>query len=77
MKKVGIDSISYYVPSLYVDIEDLASKRNIPAEKLTYGLGLKKMSIPDFDEDHESSTGRGSSRTSSDSRIWLSSLNAA
>ena len=54
MKKVGIDSISYYVPSLYVDIEDLASKRNIPAEKLTYGLGLKKMSIPDFDEDSAS-----------------------
>lgn len=54
MKKVGIDSISYYVPSLYVDIEDLASKRNIPAEKLIYGLGLKKMSIPDFDEDSAS-----------------------
>jgi hydroxymethylglutaryl-CoA synthase len=54
MKKVGIDSISYYVPSLYVDIEDLASKRNIPSEKLTYGLGLKKMSIPDFDEDSAS-----------------------
>ena len=51
MKKVGIDSISYYVPSLYVDIEELAQKRNIPSEKLVYGLGLKKMATPDFDED--------------------------
>ena len=51
MKKVGIDSLSYYVPSLYVDIEELAQKRNIPSEKLVYGLGLKKMATPDFDED--------------------------
>ena len=51
MKKVGINSISYYVPSLYVDIEELAKKRNIPAEKLVHGLGLKKMATPDFDED--------------------------
>ena len=51
MKKVGIDSISYYVPSLYVDIEELADKRDIPAEKLVNGLGLKKMATPDYDED--------------------------
>ena len=51
MKKVGIDSISYYVPSLYVDITELAEKRNIPAEKLVNGLGLKKMATPDYDED--------------------------
>ena len=51
MKKVGIDSISYYVPSLYVDIEELAEKRDIPAEKLVNGLGLKKMATPDYDED--------------------------
>ena len=42
MKKVGIDSLSYYVPSLYVDIEELASVRDIPSEKLVKGLGLKK-----------------------------------
>ena len=51
MKKVGIDSISYYVPSLYVDIEELALRRNIPAEKLVNGLGLKRMATPDYDED--------------------------
>ena len=54
MKKVGIDSLSFYVPSLYVDIEELALERNIPADKLVYGLGLKKMSTPDFDEDSAS-----------------------
>ena len=69
MKKVGIDSISYYVPSLYVDIEDLASKRNIPAEKLTYGLGLKKMSIPDFDEDSASIAANSLFRLISDYNI--------
>ena len=54
MKKVGIDSIAYYVPSLYVDIEELAKKRNISAEKLINGLGLKKMATPDYDEDSAS-----------------------
>jgi hydroxymethylglutaryl-CoA synthase len=42
MKTVGIDSLAYYVPSLYVDIEELAAKRDISAEKLVKGLGVKK-----------------------------------
>ena len=54
MKKVGIDSLSYYVPSLYVDIEELALAREIPSEKLVKGLGLKKMATPDYDEDSAS-----------------------
>jgi hydroxymethylglutaryl-CoA synthase len=54
MKKVGIDSLSYYVPSLYVDIEELAHIRDIPSEKLVKGLGLKKMATPDYDEDSAS-----------------------
>ena len=54
MIKVGIDSISYYVPSLYVDIEELATARDIPSEKLVKGLGLKKMATPDYDEDSSS-----------------------
>ena len=54
MRKVGIDSLSYYVPSLYVDIEDLAIKRDIVPDKLIKGLGLKKMATPDFDEDSAS-----------------------
>ena len=54
MKKVGIDSLAYYVPSLYVDIEELATERDISSEKLVRGLGLKKMATPDYDEDYAS-----------------------
>ena len=54
MKKVGIDSLAYYVPSLYVDIQELAVERNIVPDKLVKGLGLKKMTTPDYDEDSAS-----------------------
>ena len=54
MKKVGIDSFAYYVPSLYVDIPELAAERNIVPDKLVKGLGLKKMTTPDYDEDSAS-----------------------
>ena len=51
MLKVGIDALSFYVPSLYVPLEELAACRDIPYEKLRRGLGLEKMSIPDINED--------------------------
>ena len=51
MTKVGIDALSFYVPSLYVPMEELASHRDIPFEKLKRGLGLEKMAIPDVNED--------------------------
>ncbi len=51
MKTVGIDAITYYVPQLYVSMDDLATARGIYAEKLKTGLGLKKMAVPDIDED--------------------------
>ena len=50
-KKIGIDAISFYVPSLYLPIKELAEKRNIPFEKLNLGLGLNKMAIADKNED--------------------------
>lgn len=49
--KTGIDCIDFYVPKLYVSIEDLATKRNIAPEKLKKGLGLYKMALPDINED--------------------------
>ncbi len=49
--KVGIDSISFYVPSIYLDIETLANERNIEPAKLQNGLGLQQMALPDVDED--------------------------
>mgnify|MGYP005739187883 CR=1 FL=1 len=69
MKKVGIDSLAYYVPSLYVDIEELAVKRNIVPEKLVKGLGLKKMATPDFDEDSASIAANSLFRLIKDNKI--------
>lgn len=51
MKTVGIDAISFYVPSLTVSMKDLAVHRDIPYEKLNRGLGLESMAIPDINED--------------------------
>ena len=51
MKKTGIDAISFYVPQLYVDLSELAEKRDIPFVKLNKGLGLNKMAFPDLNED--------------------------
>ncbi len=48
---VGIDDMAAYVPSLYLDIRDLATARGIQYEKLANGLGLLKMAFPDVHED--------------------------
>lgn len=50
-KIVGVDDIAAYVPKLYVDAEDLAEERGIPPSKLTKGLGIEKLAIPDAHED--------------------------
>jgi hydroxymethylglutaryl-CoA synthase len=47
----GIEAASYHVPSLYLEIKDLAEKRGIEPAKLKKGLGLHKMGIPDVHED--------------------------
>ncbi|ANF51703.1 hydroxymethylglutaryl-CoA synthase [Chryseobacterium glaciei] len=47
----GIEAASYYVPSLYLEIKDLAEKRGIEPTKLEKGLGLHKMGFPDVHED--------------------------
>ncbi len=48
---VGIDDLAFYVPELFLEIETLAQARDLPLEKLRYGLGLEKMAIPYPDED--------------------------
>jgi len=50
-KIVGVDDIAAYVPKLYVDAEELAKERGIPPSKLTRGLGIEKLAIPDAHED--------------------------
>ena len=52
MKKIGIDAISYYVPSIYLSIEQLS--KNLDFQKLNKGLGLEKMAIADSNEDPSS-----------------------
>ncbi|KMQ65408.1 hydroxymethylglutaryl-CoA synthase [Chryseobacterium angstadtii] len=47
----GIEAAGYYVPSLYLEIKDLAEKRGIESAKLEKGLGLHKMGFPDVHED--------------------------
>jgi len=47
----GIEAAGYYVPSLYLEIKDLAEKRGIEPAKLEKGLGLYKMGFPDVHED--------------------------
>jgi hydroxymethylglutaryl-CoA synthase len=49
--RIGIDDLSCYIPSLYLDIRDLADARGIAYEKLAHGLGLLKMALPDVHED--------------------------
>ncbi len=51
MTKFGVDAASFYVPSLYLEIKDLAEQRGIEAAKLEKGLGLHKMALPDVHED--------------------------
>lgn len=48
---VGIDDMAFYVPSLYLPIEELAAARNLEYAKLNKGLGLTHMAIPDVHED--------------------------
>lgn len=49
--KIGIEAASFFVPSLYLEIKDLAEKRGIELAKLEKGLGLKRMAFPDVHED--------------------------
>lgn len=48
---IGLEAASYYIPSLYLNIKELAEHRNIDPAKLEKGLGLKKMALADVHED--------------------------
>ncbi|MFT4975350.1 MAG: hydroxymethylglutaryl-CoA synthase [Myxococcota bacterium] len=51
MEPVGIDNIAVYFPRLYVDMRDFAASRGVDYGKLSRGLGLSAMAIPDVHED--------------------------
>lgn len=48
---VGIDDMALYVPNLFLPIRTIATERGIPYEKLSKGLGLEYLAIPDVHED--------------------------
>jgi len=51
MVKVGIDLISFYTPSYFLDLEQLARVRGIDPNKFRVGLGQEKMAVIPPDED--------------------------
>src|SRR5262245_12440189 len=52
MDLFGIDAIATYVPRLYLDLTgEWATARNIEVGKVTQGVGVRKMAIPDAHED--------------------------
>jgi hydroxymethylglutaryl-CoA synthase len=51
ISSVGIDAMSFYVPPIYLDLQTLAPSRNLDYNKLSKGLGVFKMALPDICED--------------------------
>jgi len=47
----GIDRMHYYVPKTYLDMETLATARNVDVEKYRRGLGQEKMAVLEPHED--------------------------
>ena len=47
----GISYLDFYIPKIYLDVEEFSSHRNIDANKLKKGLGIHKMSFLDVHED--------------------------
>ncbi|TXT67422.1 MAG: putative hydroxymethylglutaryl-CoA synthase [Promethearchaeota archaeon] len=50
-KTVGIDSISFYAPLNFIDLKELALKRNVNPSKYTKGLLLHEMRFPEVHQD--------------------------
>lgn len=51
MSFYGIEAASFFIPPLYLEIDDLAKNRGIEPAKLEKGLGLHKMAVADVHED--------------------------
>ena len=51
MSGVGIDDIALHFPRLYFAMQDFAEFRGADYGKLSKGLGLEAMAIPDVHED--------------------------
>ncbi len=49
--QVGIDDIAVHMPRLYLSMQDFADLRSASYAKLSKGLGLEAMAVPDVHED--------------------------
>jgi len=49
--KVGIDDVAVYVPRLYLDMDEFASRRGLNPEHVKKGIGMLQMAVPDAHED--------------------------
>ena len=43
---IGIDKIAFYVPKDYIDIVELAKRRDVDPNKFTIGIGQDKQAVP-------------------------------
>lgn len=48
---VGISSLAFDIPKIYLDIDEFSKARHVNAEKLKKGLGIYKMSVLDQHQD--------------------------
>ncbi|MDO1605193.1 hydroxymethylglutaryl-CoA synthase [Lactobacillus sp. YT155] len=48
---IGIDRIDFYTPNQYVDLVDLAKRRDVDPDKFTIGIGQEKMGLPLISQD--------------------------
>ncbi len=49
---VGIDSIGFYAPRMFLNLHNLAIARGVDPDKYKYGLMSREIRIPDLDEDN-------------------------
>src|SRR5690625_3119718 len=49
--KIGIDKLGFYIPDLFLDMNNLAIARDVEPEKFTIGIGQEKMSLAPITQD--------------------------
>lgn len=49
--KIGIEKISFNIPNLYIDMNNLALARNEEPAKYTIGIGQEEMAVPPLSQD--------------------------
>jgi hydroxymethylglutaryl-CoA synthase len=61
--------MAYFVPPIYLDLQTLAPSRNLEYDKLSKGLGVLKMALPDACEDAASMAANAVAKLLSDYQI--------